>query len=167
MGNFPNSHSTVIAGEASGSLPSPAVRPPGAGGGTQGRPVREGKTRPGEPPTGAPRGLTTGKLVTQAPTSKHVPPPPRTAGCRRCFLQTSGRASPGCSHPPSPGSAHTAHPLPREKGLCPGGVCVSASLVPCPSGRPFLVPCSRGGRGTSAAACCCRDTPMLQQTSSH
>lgn len=96
--------------------------------GRQGLPVHEGKTSSEEPPTGALWGLTTGKLVTQAPTSKHVPPPSCTAGCRRCFLQTWEREFPSCSYLPSSGSANTAHSLPQEKGLCPGRS-VSSSLV--------------------------------------
>lgn len=85
----------MISGEASSSLPSSGVQAAGP----QSFPVHGGNTSSEELPTGALFRLKPGELVTQAPTSKHVPPPFRTVGCRRCFLQTQEREFPSWSHP--------------------------------------------------------------------
>ncbi|KAL2769619.1 killin, partial [Daubentonia madagascariensis] len=71
--------------------------------GPQSHPGRGRKRGLDEPPEGVLSGLELGELVTQAPTSKHVPPPPRSAGRRR-FSQNTGRESPSWSH-----SSHATH----------------------------------------------------------
>lgn len=62
-------------------------------------PGRGGKTGSDEPPAGALLVLAPGELVTQAPTFKHVPPPPCTAGRGRGFSRTMEGELPSWSYP--------------------------------------------------------------------
>ncbi|KAF3823910.1 hypothetical protein GH733_006914 [Mirounga leonina] len=61
-------------------------------------PGRGGKTGSYEPPARALSVLAPGELVTQAPTFKHVPPPPRIAGRGRGFSRTSEGELPSGSY---------------------------------------------------------------------
>lgn len=62
-------------------------------------PGRRGRAGSDGPPAQARSVLAPGKLVTQAPTFKHVPPPPRTAGRGRRFSQTTEGELLSRSHP--------------------------------------------------------------------
>lgn len=125
-----------------------------------------GRTGSDEPPAGALSGLAPEELVTQAPTSKHVPPPSLTlaaaadsyrsrsegsqAGRTLCPLPTEQARGPK-PETPSSGITGSAFPTVGEGTRFQGSV-ASFSLAPCPLGRNFSGAVLAGQKGISCSS---------------